>query len=382
MFNFTSPVPLSLYIHIPWCVKKCPYCDFNSHQVRQEIPEQAYIEELIADLEQDLPKIWGRRISSIFFGGGTPSLFSPVGIEKILNEVRARLSFAPDIEITLEANPGTVEQSRFEGFFAAGVNRLSIGVQSFQATKLKVLGRIHDRDAAIRAANAAPAAGFKTFNLDLMFGLPQQTIAEALADLQTAIDLKPTHISWYQLTLEPNTLFYQKPPTLPQDDLIESIFFQGQDLLATHGFKQYEVSAYCQPGHACKHNINYWEFGDYLGIGAGAHSKLTDMSQQVATRIWKTKHPKNYLDPQQPFIAGQQMISATEMPFEFMLNALRLYQAIPLVLFEANAGLSSAALTAKLQLAQAKKLLVVENEQIITTELGRRFLNNVLEIFM
>jgi len=382
MFNFTQPIPLSLYIHIPWCVRKCPYCDFNSHQLRQEAPESAYIDQLIKDLEQDLPKVWGRRLTSIFFGGGTPSLFSPQAIERILTEVRARLLFQADIEVTLEANPGTIDEARFAGFRQAGVNRLSIGVQSFQDEKLKQLGRVHDLNAAIHAAKAAHAAGFSTFNLDLMFGLPQQTKQDALADLQTAIALNPTHISWYQLTLEPNTLFYQQPPVLPHDELIEEIYFAGRELLAAAGYIQYEVSAYAKSGHRCQHNVNYWEFGDYLGIGAGAHGKLTDVAQQRVTRLWKQKHPKDYLQATTTFIAGEKDIAVNEMPFEFMLNALRLYQPIAFELFEHRSGLPRTVLLERLQLAEHKGLLKLDTHRIATTEFGQRFLNDVIEMFI
>lgn len=382
MFNFTQPIPLSLYIHIPWCVRKCPYCDFNSHQLRQEVPESKYIDQLIKDLEQDLPKVWGRRLTSIFFGGGTPSLFSPLAIERILTEVRARLPFQADMEITLEANPGTIDDARFAGFHQAGVNRLSIGIQSFQDEKLKQLGRIHDLKAAINAAKAAHTAGFSTFNLDLMFGLPQQSKQDALADLQTAIELNPTHISWYQLTLEPNTLFYRQPPVLPQDEVIEEIYFAGRELLAAAGFIQYEVSAYAKPQHRCQHNINYWEFGDYLGIGAGAHGKLTDVSQQRVTRLWKHKHPKDYLQAMTTFIAGEKDIVANEMPFEFMLNALRLYQPITFELFEQRSGLSHSVLIDRLRLAEHKGLIKLEGHSIVTTEFGQRLLNDVIEMFI
>lgn len=375
-------LPLALYIHIPWCVRKCPYCDFNSHQLKQDVPEALYVGQLIRDLEQDLLRVSPQQLMSIFFGGGTPSLFSPEAIAKILDEVRQRIPFAADIEITLEANPGTVEQARFEGFRAAGVNRLSIGVQSFQPDKLQRLGRIHDRNAAIKAAEAAHLAGFKTFNLDLMFGLPQQTPADALEDLRTAIDLAPTHISWYQLTLEPNTLFYHQRPALPQDEVIETMYFEGQTLLAAAGYQQYEVSAYAKPQHQCLHNINYWQFGDYLGIGAGAHGKITSMDLQTITRTWKTKHPKDYLAATDHFLSGEKRVGADELAFEFMLNALRLYQPIPLALFEARTGLTAQILAEPLQKAQQKNLLLMHNDAIVTTELGKRFLNDVIELFM
>ncbi|CAM4459248.1 MAG: Heme chaperone HemW [Legionellaceae bacterium] len=382
MYQFNKPLPLSLYIHIPWCIRKCPYCDFNSHTLKQELPEKKYIEQLITDLEQDLPKIENRILKSIFIGGGTPSLFSPGSIQLLIKEIQKRIPFEPIVEITLEANPGMADYNRFCGFYEAGVNRLSIGVQSFQNTKLKQLGRVHDQTAAIHAAEAAHAAGFKTFNLDLMFGLPGQTEEDAYFDLQTAMQLNPTHISWYQLTLEPNTLFYQKPPTLPHDETIDAIFFTGKELLESEGYHQYEVSAYAKTGLNCQHNINYWKFGDYLGIGAGAHSKLTNIQQQKVTRFWKMKHPNDYLKAEKTFIAGEQLIIHDQIVFEFMLNALRLFEPISFQLFEENCGMPRYVLIEKLQKAQQKGLLIIDNEKFSTTELGKRFLNDLLTLFI
>src|SRR3990172_545076 len=310
MLNFASLPPLSLYVHIPWCVRKCPYCDFNSHEASSgrsrhpasrdisaslhvTIPEREYIDALLRDLEQDLPRVWGRIVPPLFLGGGTPSLFSPEAIDRLLSGIRARLPLDQNIEITLEANPGTVDVERFKGFRAAGINRLSIGIQSFDEEKLKALGRIHGRDEALRAAESARAAGFENFNLDLMFGLPDQTVEQALADIRTAIQLCPTHLSAYQLTIEPNTLFHARPPTLPDNDSTWDMQSQLQTELAAADYRQYEVSAYARPGYECRHNLNYWKFGDYLGIGAGAHAKITAASG--ITRLWKVKHPGEYL---------------------------------------------------------------------------------------
>jgi len=378
--------PLTLYIHLPWCIRKCPYCDFNSHAIKNEIPEQDYINALLADLDNDLPKINGRPLISIFIGGGTPSLFSPAAIEQLLTAIAKRVSFTKDIEITLEANPGTVELARFAGYRTAGVNRLSIGIQSFQADKLKALGRIHDDNEAIRAAETAHAAGFTNFNLDLMHGLPGQTIADALFDLKTAIALNPTHLSWYQLTIEPNTFFAHQPPVLPKDELMWEIQEQGYELLANQGFKQYEISAYSQTGKQCIHNKNYWEFGDYLGIGAGAHSKIT--GNKGIERFYKKKNPKDYLNPLPNPLPeyrereSEKNINSTELPFEFMLNALRLYQDIPITLFEQRTGLSITTITDQLNQAQEKGLLNWDKNFIKTTELGKRFYNDLVEIFI
>ena len=303
---------------MPWCVRKCPYCDFNSHQLKNDLPEKIYIDTLIRDLQNDIPKVAGRTISSIFIGGGTPSLFSPEAIARLLKEIQQHIAFTPDIEITLEANPGTVDQDRFIGFRQAGVNRLSIGIQSFQAEKLKALGRIHDDHAALRAAQAARSAGFTRFNLDLMHGLPNQNIGEATADVETALGFSPPHLSWYQLTIEPNTLFHHRPPVLPDDTILGSIQEQGHDILLTSGYQHYEVSAYCLPDYECRHNLNYWQFGDYLGIGAGAHSKITDMQQHTCSRFWKLKNPQDYLKANNSFIGDENIISKKDLPFEFM----------------------------------------------------------------
>lgn len=379
----SNHIPLSLYIHIPWCVKKCPYCDFNSHNLKTAIPETAYINALITDLQQDLQKlpIMDREIHSIFIGGGTPSLLSPDSLAKLLEDLQKYLRFAKAIEITLEANPGTVEQNKFQGFKQAGINRLSIGIQSFNSDKLKALGRIHDGQEASKAVEAAQRAGFENINLDLMYGLPHQNIAEAIDDLQTALTLNPTHLSWYQLTLEANTAFYHRPPPLPADDLIWEMQLAGQAYLAAQGFHAYEISAYTR-NLPCQHNLNYWLFGDYLGIGAGAHGKITDLSDQTITRTWKTKHPKDYLDAATPFINGQKNLSRAEIPLEFMLNALRLYQPIALDIFTQRCGLNRDAILTQLKTAKARGLLHFDDKAIMTTDLGKRYLNDLLQIFL
>lgn len=382
MIQFTALPPLSLYVHLPWCVRKCPYCDFNSHARHDPIPERRYVDALIRDLEQDLPHVWGRTIHTVFFGGGTPSLFSPDSIDRLLQALRARLPILPDAEISLEANPGTVEQSRFEAYRHAGVNRLSIGVQSFNESKLQTLGRIHGRAESLRAAQAARDAGFDNFNLDLMFGLPQQSIEEALGDLGTALSMQPTHLSLYQLTLEPNTLFYVRPPPLPDSDVIESMHDKMLSLLSSAGYRQYEVSAYAQAGRRCRHNLNYWHFGDYLGIGAGAHAKLSDATG--ITRLAKIKHPEEYLDkagsPQA--IAEQRRLSAKDIGFEFMLNALRLRAGFSPALFTERTGLPLTIIEPALERAEQRGLIERDSQQIRASETGWRFLNDLQSLFL
>ena len=384
MFNFTTLPPLALYIHFPWCVQKCPYCDFNSHALKNGIPENDYINALIADLEQELPLIWGRSITSIFMGGGTPSLFSAESIDKLFSALRARLAFSPNIEITLEANPGTVEQARFKDYRAIGINRLSIGVQSFDDKKLTRLGRIHDSHEAIVAAETAHASGFDNFNLDLMFGLPNQTSREALQDIQQAVSLSPAHISWYQLTIEPNTLFHHQPPPLPNDDLLWEIYSQGQDELDKAGYTQYEVSAYAKKNMQCSHNLNYWQFGDYIGIGAGAHGKITHAANQTIIRRHKIKQPEAYLTHAntQQVLAGEQWLQPDDAKLEFMMNALRLNEGFPLSLFQQQTGLDTHTISENLQLAQSKGLLEINDAYVRPTQQGRYFLNNLLELFM
>jgi oxygen-independent coproporphyrinogen-3 oxidase len=342
--------PLALYIHIPWCIRKCPYCDFNSHQANDDLPEAEYVAALRADLEQDLVLAQGRKLTSIFFGGGTPSVFSANAIAQILQDAERLVGFESDIEITLEANPGTFEQERFSGFRAAGANRLSIGIQSFNDVQLKLLGRVHGRDEALRAVNVARKAGFDNINLDLMHGLPQQSISDAMADLQQAIALSPEHLSWYQLTIEQNTVFYSAPPILPEEEILADIQDAGQALLANAGYAQYEVSAYAQPNRQARHNLNYWQFGDYLGIGAGAHGKITQPTQNSIMRLWKTRLPKHYLESQQKitspinghqnsYAGGGEVLTPESLPLEFMLNALRLNEGVALEYFTERTGL-------------------------------------------
>lgn len=374
-------IPLSLYIHFPWCVKKCPYCDFNSHTLTAQIPEKDFINALIQDLEHDLPLIWGRKIQTIFLGGGTPSLFSSQALADLLNQLHARLAYSPDSEITLEANPGTFEYTKFKEYREAGINRLSIGIQSFQDDKLQTLGRIHSGADAKSAVIAAKEAGFDNFNLDLMFGLPSQTLPDALYDLETAILLQPTHLSWYQLTLEPNTRFHQFPPDLPDDEHIWDVQTAGQVLLAKHGYKQYEVSAYSQPNFQCQHNRNYWQFGDYLGIGPGAHSKITDPVTGNIQRLWKIKHPKQYLGANQ-YVGGTRQVPVSELALEFMMNALRLNEVIPVALFQERTTLPLGAIIEQLEEAKGKGLLTWDRNAIQTTEMGRQYLNNLLACFM
>ncbi len=373
--------PLALYIHIPWCVRKCPYCDFNSHAAGPELPEEAYVDALLADLDSDLPAAHGRELGSIFFGGGTPSLFSARALDRLLRGVNRRLGFASDIEITLEANPGTFEQAKFVDYRALGINRLSIGVQSFQTAQLQALGRIHDGLEAIRAAEMARRAGFDNFNLDLMHGLPGQDVAGALADLHQAIALEPTHLSWYQLTVEPNTVFWSQPPEIPEDDILWDIQEAGQALLAEHGFAQYETSAYARDNRRARHNLNYWSFGDFLGIGAGAHAKLSDPLGQIR-RSWKTRLPKDYLDPNKPFQAGERLLEAAELPFEFMMNALRLTGGVPAALYEQRTGLPLASIGEACSAARAAGLLDADPQLLRPTARGQLFLNDLLQHFL
>jgi putative oxygen-independent coproporphyrinogen III oxidase len=380
MLNIYCDIPLTLYIHLPWCLKKCPYCDFNSHALRTELPEETYLEALFRDFDHDFPMIQGRCISSIFFGGGTPSLFSAQAIQTILSYIGKRIAFSNEIEITLEANPGTFEQQKFADFKLAGINRLSVGVQSFQSDKLHVLGRIHDASQAMHAIEMARQAGFDNINIDLMYGLSNQSLQDALFDLKTALQLNPTHLSWYQLTLEPNTLYAVNPPPLPEEDLIWEIQEAGQTLLAEAGFEQYEISAYARSKHYCKHNINYWEFGDYLGIGAGAHSKLTFQNPFSIDRFFKHKHPNQYLSASN-FIAEKKYIETSQQAFEFMLNAMRLKRAIPVDLFTGRTGLTLSSIEIPLNEAAEKELLVWNEKEIQLTALGWRFMNDVLQVF-
>jgi oxygen-independent coproporphyrinogen-3 oxidase len=377
--------PLSLYVHIPWCVRKCPYCDFNSHEVRGkspgEAPEQDYVQALIADLEHALPQIWGRRVYSIFFGGGTPSLFSARAIEELLAAFRARLNLAADAEITLEANPGTFESAKFRDYRACGVNRLSIGIQSFNPAQLRALGRIHDGEEARRAIGVAQAH-FDNINLDLMYALPQQTLAEAEQDIDTAQGFGTTHLSAYHLTLEPNTLFYRHPPPLPDPELAADMQDMIEARLAGGGYLNYETSAFARPGRECRHNLNYWRFGDYLGIGAGAHSKLSFPDRIL--RQARYKQPRAYL---QKTAAGapvqeEHAVSRQDLGFEFMMNALRLAGGFEVALYAERTGLALATVERPLREAVQRGLITRDHVRIAPTKLGQRFLNDLLQLFL
>jgi oxygen-independent coproporphyrinogen-3 oxidase len=379
------PPPLSLYIHIPWCVRKCPYCDFNSHQQPEQIPIDEYVAALTADLEQDLPLVWGRTVHSVFFGGGTPSLFPPAAIAAILDACSARLRFAPGAEITMECNPGTAEHGRFEHYLTAGVNRISFGVQSFDDGCLQRLGRIHDSDEAERAVKLAQDAGVSNINLDLMYALPEQTLTMALHDVERAIALQPVHLSHYQLTLEPNTAFAARPPAgIPAEDEAWDMQERCIEAMADAGFAQYEVSAYARPDRQCAHNLNYWRFGDYLGIGAGAHGKISSGASGEIRRRWKVKNPRDYLAKagSDERLGGDDPIAAENRPFDYMLNALRLVEGFSLADFEARTGLDRSAITRELDTAVLRGWLQREGEQIVPTELGRRFTNDVISQFL
>jgi oxygen-independent coproporphyrinogen-3 oxidase len=373
--------PLALYVHIPWCVKKCPYCDFNSHQARGDVPERAYVEALVTDLELALPDVWGRPVHSIFLGGGTPSLFSAAAIETLISAFRARLQLAADCEITLEANPGTFEVEKFRGYREAGVNRLSIGIQSFNPRHLKALGRIHDDGEARRAIEIAQNH-FDNINLDLMYALPEQTPEEARADVEAALEAGTTHLSFYHLTLEPNTLFYRHPPALPDDDAAASMQDAIAEALAGDGYVHYETSAWAKPGGECRHNLNYWRFGDYLGIGAGAHGKLSFRDRIARTVRWK--QPKEYLErvaEGRPMQESRE-VERADLTFEFMMNALRLPEGFPVSLFAERTGLQIALAEKPLREAEARGLIVRDHERIRPTELGQRFLNDLLQLFL
>jgi len=383
--HFTSPPPLALYIHVPWCVKKCPYCDFNSHEARAENDEAAYVAALIADLESALPSVWGRKVSSIFIGGGTPSLLSGDALHALLTAVRMRLPLLPEAEITLEANPGTAEAGKFAAFREAGVNRLSLGIQSFNDRHLQALGRIHD-SAEAKAAIELAKAHFERFNLDLMYGLPEQSLAEARADLETALSFAPPHLSCYQLTLEPNTLFAARPPELPEGDTCADMQDAIEARLAEAGYVHYETSAFAKPGYQCRHNLNYWTFGDYLGIGAGAHGKLTlpDQGGFSVQRQMRWKQPKQYLEQ---VAAGRPLqeqhgVTADDLPFEFLMNALRLNQGFDPALFEQRTGLPLLLVRQQLAAAVADGLLTQTAQCIAPTDQGRRFLNALLTRFL
>ena len=383
MRSFSELPPLSLYIHLPWCEKKCPYCDFNSHVARDGIPEAAYVDALLADLALDLPQVWGRRIESVFIGGGTPSLFSVDAMANLFSGIRALTNLQPGVEATMEANPGSVERDKFIGFRGVGVNRLSIGVQSFNDDHLQRLGRLHSGQQACRAIETAQAVGFESINVDIMFALPLQSPEQAACDIHQVLSFAPQHISYYQLTLEPNTLFYRQPPTLPDDDTVYEIQQSSQAMLADAGYGQYEVSAYAQQGFRCRHNLNYWQFGDYLGIGAGAHGKVTQPATGEIIRTVKQRQPSVYIAcaaSEQRYV-NRRSVSQGETGFEFMLNAMRLKEGVPAHLFLTHTGLPLARFAAKIERAQRAGLLYGDHQVIRPTEKGFLFLNDLVSIF-
>jgi len=374
--------PLSLYVHVPWCVQKCPYCDFNSHGQKGDIPEAEYVQHLIDDLKADLHLVQGRKIHSIFIGGGTPSLLTGAAYTRLLNEIDDLIGLSDNCEITLEANPGTVETGRFKDYVKAGINRISIGVQSMQNDKLKALGRIHGADEACYAAQQASEAGLNSFNLDLMHGLPGQSLDDALSDLKQIIALSPPHISWYQLTIEPNTQFASKPPTLPQDETLWDIQEQGQALLAQAGYQQYEISGYAKPGFQCQHNLNYWRFGDYLGIGCGAHGKVTDAKTGVITRTEKVKHPRGYMDIIKPYLYKSWQVEQDDLAFEFFMNRFRLTEPCPIEDYSALTNQPLQSQQAALNKAINTGLLIEKDGHWQVSLKGHRFLNDLLELFV
>lgn len=378
--QFDALPPLSLYIHVPWCVRKCPYCDFNSHEARGELPEAGYVDALLGDLESALPRVWGRQVMTVFIGGGTPSLLSVAALDRLLSGVRARLPLAADAEITMEANPGTAEAEKFAGFHAAGVNRLSLGIQSFNDRHLAALGRIHDAAAAHRAVELALGL-FDHVNLDLMYALPEQTVAEAEADIAAALVYAPAHLSAYHLTLEPNTLFHRYPPQLPDDDTAAEMQDIVEARLCAAGYEHYETSAFAREGRRCRHNLNYWMFGDYLGIGAGAHGKISFKNKIL--RESRARQPKAYLA--QAGLAGsaaQTAVAVADLPGEFMMNALRLNQGFELALYTARTGLPLTTVLESLDRAEARGLIVRDHRYVTPTQQGRRFLNDLLQLFM
>ena len=382
--ELTALPPLSLYVHLPWCVRKCPYCDFNSHQLRTELPADDYIDALLADLDQQLPLVWGRVVQSVFFGGGTPSLFHGDQIARLLAGVRARITLAPQAEITLEANPGTIEHDHFAAYRESGVNRISLGVQSFDDAALQRLGRIHGAAEAKRVIERLQQAGFDNFNIDLMYGLPQQSVAAALADIEQALAFRPTHVSHYQLTLEPNTLFAHRPPKLPDEDTIADMLEACAGAMQAAGLQQYEVSAWSQPQRACRHNVNYWQFGDYLALGAGAHGKLTLPAEQAIVRYVRQPSPKRYLQARHngDWDQSRSYPEAPTLVFEFFLNALRLRSGVDLSLFRQRTGLDVALLEQPLAAAAQRGLLHQDGDALHITELGWRFLNDLQAIFL
>ncbi len=390
MLNFTTLPPLSLYIHYPWCAKKCPYCDFNSHAAANNSEQSdkqrdmAYVKALLQDLQQELPSIWGRTVQTVFIGGGTPSLIHPDALHELISHIRALLNLPPMAEITMEANPGTVDQDKFTAFRQAGITRLSMGIQSFDDVLLQRIGRIHNSLQAKQAINRAQEAGFDNINLDLMYALPGQSLKQALDDVQQALDFDTAHLSHYQLTLEPNTLFASQPPQLPDDDLAWDMQLECQQLLRDHGLHHYEISAYSKPGQHSRHNLNYWQFGDYMGIGAGAHGKISDASRQSITRRWKVKHPAAYLEKAQNsiMIGGAERLSRKDIGFEFMLNASRLVDGFDTEIFALHTGLAINQIAAGLQKAVELDLIEWELHHIKPTERGLRYLNELQAIFL
>jgi putative oxygen-independent coproporphyrinogen III oxidase len=379
--RFALLPPLALYVHLPWCVRKCPYCDFNSHERGGALPEREYVGALLADLEGMLPSVWGRRVVSIFIGGGTPSLFSPEAIERLLSEIRARITVEPVAEISLEANPGTVEAARFRGYRAAGVNRLSLGVQSFDDGMLSRLGRIHSADEARRAIDVAQQA-FDNVNIDLMYGLPGQSLQMVRAEIAEGVRRQTTHLSAYQLTIEPNTVFYSKPPTLPEHDSCADMQLAYEEALAAAGFEHYETSAFARAGMRCRHNLNYWEFGDYVGIGAGAHGKLS-FPDRVERHV-RVKQPREYMDAAMrgASVVEHRAVNPHELPFEFMLNAARLVEGVPRTLFAERTGLAPGTIEKGLRTAQQQGLLEADEQRIRPTQRGRLFLNDLMGLFL
>jgi len=384
MMSLLAPgIPLSLYIHLPWCVEKCPYCDFNSHQLDEQFDEKKYVASLLLDLEQDLPKIWGRSVETIFIGGGTPSLFSGTAIDELISGVRARLMLRADLEITLESNPGTADSNNYLAYRQSGVNRLSIGVQSFDDVQLKKLGRIHDASQAVDAFKMARDAGFERINIDLMYALPGQSVADALRDLDQAIALNPEHISWYQLTIEPNTTFNRYPPKqLPDDDLIWEIQQAGAKKLQQAGFMQYEISAWSKGSEQCQHNLNYWEFGDYLGIGAGAHGKITDLSEAKIYRTRRRKQPLHWLNDEMNFLADAPAIEKADLPLEFMMNVMRLNNGASMSTFTERTGLLITDIMKPLKEGRDNKLIDPRLDRLKPTAQGQNYLNDLLALFM
>ena len=381
--RFDSVPPLALYLHLPWCVRKCPYCDFNSYQAQGALPDEQYVQALLRDLRTELKLVAGRRIETIFLGGGTPSLFSGRAIASLLDGLRAEVELAPDVEVTLEANPGAVDAARFAAFRAAGVNRLSIGVQSFRDAQLRALGRVHDAAEAATAVANARAAGFENLNLDLMYGLPNDDAAGAEADLERAMELEPSHLSWYQLTLEPNTAFHRRPPALPDDEAVARIEERGRALLAAHGYERYEVSAYARAGGRCRHNLNYWQFGDYLGLGAGAHGKITLRDEGAIARRSKTRNPRTYLERAGSANTAEEerVTTRRQAALEFLMNALRVLDGTSAAIFAARAGQPMTAIAAPRAAAIARGWLSTEPETLRATAAGTERLNRVLELF-